>query len=153
MDYYSRNMRRNDAQYAYIPSIGPLSRHCRGPSESADRTSQGVNVLTRNMILAVSCALATAMAAPAAMASDSPAVVRVAYGDLNLSSPHDSAVMLRRLHEAALEACGASSFSVPDYRRAIEHTACYRDSMDRAVSAVGAPTVSQLYSGRALASN
>ena len=105
------------------------------------------------MILAVSCALATAMAAPAAMASDSPLVVRVAYSDLNLSSQHDSAVLLRRLHEAALEACGASDFSVPDYRRSVERSACYRESMDRAVASVGAPAVSQLYSGRAFASN
>ena len=105
------------------------------------------------MILAVSCALATAMAAPAAMASDSPLVVRVAYSDLNLSSQHDSAVLLRRLHEAALEACGASDFSVPDYRRSVERSTCYRESMDRAVASVGAPTVSQLYSGRAFASN
>jgi UrcA family protein len=105
------------------------------------------------MIFAVSCALATAMAAPVAMASDSPSVVPVAYGDLNLSSPHDSAVLLHRLREAALEACGASDFSVADYRRSVERSACYRESMDRAVSAVDAPAVSQLYSGRAFASN
>jgi UrcA family protein len=93
------------------------------------------------------------MAAPAAMASDSPSVVRVAYGDLNLSSQRDSAVLLHRLHEASLEACGASEFSVPDYRRSIERSACYRQSMDRAVSAVDAPAVSQLYGARALAAN
>jgi UrcA family protein len=93
------------------------------------------------------------MAAPVAMASESPAAVPVAYGDLNLSSPHDSAVLLHRLHEAALEACGASDASVAAYRLSVERSACYRDSMDRAVASVGAPTVSQLYSGRALASN
>jgi len=93
------------------------------------------------------------IAAPVAMASDRQDAVRVVYRDLDLSTPHDSAVLLRRLHSAALAACGASEFSVPDYRRAIERSACYHNSMDRAVAAVGAPAVTQLYSGGAFAAN
>jgi UrcA family protein len=97
--------------------------------------------------------MATAMAAPAAIASERHDGVRVGYSDLDLSTPHGSAVLLRRLRVAALSACGASEFSVPDYRRAVERSACYRESLDRAVSDVGAPAVTQLYSGGSLAAN
>jgi UrcA family protein len=109
------------------------------------------DALIRNLLLALGCAVA--FAAPAAMASDRQDAVRVVYRDLDLSNARDSAVLLHRLHVAALAACGASDFSVPDYRRAVEHSACYRDSMDRAVAAVGAPAVTQIYNGRTFAAN
>jgi UrcA family protein len=79
---------------------------------------------------------------------------RVSYRDLNLSDPGDAAVMLQRLRDAALETCGASPFSVPDYRRAVEASACYRDSLDRAVDQLGVPAVSRLHqSASSVASN
>lgn len=123
--------------------VGVLRRDCRGECRE--------NALIRNLLLALGCTVA--FAAPAAVASDRQDAVRVVYRDLDLTSPRDSAVLLRRLRAAALTACGASDFSVPDYRRAVEHSACYRDSMDRAVAAVGAPSVTEIYNGRTFAAN
>jgi len=91
------------------------------------------------MILVLGVALATAGLGPAAMAEQQPTAVTVPYGDLDPGNRSDSAQLMGRLQRAALEACGASEFSVPDYRRAVEHSACYRHSIDRALQAVGAP--------------
>ena len=119
--------------------------------------------MNRKTLLAFGCGLAMITAAGSAAAQsesaaarsvfESPTAVAVKYSDLDLSSRRDSVVMLGRLHEAALNACGASEFSVSDYRRAIERSSCFRGSMDRAVAAVGAPTVTHLYNVRALAAN
>jgi UrcA family protein len=106
------------------------------------------------MIAGAGSAVAQSESAAARSVFETPTAVAVKYGDLDLSTRHGSAVMLGRLHVAVLDACGASEFSVPDYRWAIERSACYRQSMDRAVAEVGVPAVTQLYSnGRTLASN
>jgi UrcA family protein len=118
----------------------------------------------RKTVLAVGCGLAMLAGAGSAAAQsesaaarsvfESPTAVAVKYGDLDLSTRHGSVVMLGRLHLAALNACGASEYSVPDYRWAIERSTCYRESMDRAVADVGVSAVTQLYSNsRTLASN
>jgi UrcA family protein len=99
-----------------------------------------------SIMLAAAVALAGMAAGPAAVAGDQTASVKVVYTDLNLSNPKDSAVLLHRLREAAMEACGASDFSVPDYRWAVMRSQCYTDSVDRAVAALNAPTVTRLYS-------
>jgi UrcA family protein len=120
--------------------------------------------VNRKTMLAFGCGLAMIAGAGSAVAQsesaaarsvfESPTAVAVKYGDLDLSTRHGSMVMLGRLHVAALNACGASAFSVPDYRWAVERSACYRQSMDRAVADVGMPMVAQLYSNRrTLASN
>jgi UrcA family protein len=74
-----------------------------------------------------------------------PVQVAIKFGDLDLTSQDGSAAMLQRISHAALEACGASSFSVPDYRWAVKHSGCFRSSMDRAVADLSAPTVTHLY--------
>ena len=119
--------------------------------------------MDRKTMLAFGCGLAMIAAAGSAAAQSesaaarsvfgTPTAVAVKYSDLDLGSRQGSVVMLGRLHEAALNACGSSEFSVPDYRRAVERSDCYRESMDRAVADVGAPTVTHLYNGRALAAN
>ena len=120
--------------------------------------------MNKKTLLAIGCGLAVIAGAGSALAQgeaaaarsvfESPSAVAVKYSDLDLSTRHGSVVMLGRLHVAALNACGASESSVPDYRWAIERSACYRQSMDRAVADVGMPMVAQLYSNsRTLASN
>ena len=98
--------------------------------------------MNKRMILALAVSLATAGMAPAALAAQQTTTVAVPYGDLDLGNRSDSAELMARLQRAALEACGASEFSVPDYRRAVEHSACYRHSVDRAVQAIRAPGLS-----------
>ena len=74
-----------------------------------------------------------------------PVQVAVKVSDLDLTSQDGSATMLQRLSRAAQEACGASSFSVTDYRWAVKRSDCYHSSMARAVADLGAPAVTRLY--------
>ena len=108
------------------------------------------------MIATLGCAIAMtgALSARAAVVSEAdaardverqPVQVAVRTHDLDLSSQQGSAVMLQRISRAAQEACGASSFSVADYRWAMKRSDCYRNSMDRAVADLGAPAVTRLY--------
>jgi UrcA family protein len=93
-------------------------------------------------------ALAAALTAPA-LAHATPAAdiaqVRVSFSDLNLNHDRDAAVLLGRVQSAALESCGASSFSLPDYRAAVQHSSCYRAGVAQAVGAIGAPKLTDLY--------
>jgi UrcA family protein len=97
--------------------------------------------------------LATPLAAAAAFsaqaAPDRAVAVRVSYADLDLDRTSDAAAMLQRLQEASLQACGASSFSLPDYRLAVGRSNCYSSNMDVAVASIGAPVLSELYKRRA----
>jgi UrcA family protein len=77
-----------------------------------------------------------------------PEAAPVPYADLDLASHNGAAAMLDRLHRAAMDVCGAPTFSLRDYRWAVGRSGCVRASMDRAVAELGAPTVSQLYQAR-----
>ncbi|THD52517.1 UrcA family protein [Phenylobacterium sp.] len=112
--------------------------------------------MNSRILVALGCAFALAGAASARAAAVSeadaareieslPTQVAIKFGDLDLASQPGSEAMLQRISHAALEACGASGFSLPDYRWAVKNTTCYRGSMDRAVADLAAPTVTQLY--------
>lgn len=114
--------------------------------------------MNKRMIFTAACAIAAAAVAGSAMAQGESTAARsifqevavpVTYGDLDLSSQDGASIMLHRLHDAALNACGADDGSVAPYKWAVRRSACYHRSMDRAVAALDAPTVSQLYSGGA----
>ena len=98
------------------------------------------------------CALALALAAPAAASfaasrsDDTTVLVQVKYQDLDLKSARDAALLLKRLDNAALEACGASSFSLPDYRAAVRHSPCFGAATSRAVASIASPTLTAMYS-------
>ena len=97
-------------------------------------------------------ALALAAAAPMAMPAfaDGPTTVGVRFGDLNLNQPADAAIMLDRLDQAAMEACGASPVSsLREYRLAIRGSRCYARSLSRAVADVNAPEVTAMYEHQA----
>ncbi len=101
--------------------------------------------MTRTMIFALALALAAPAMGAAAAPQDEAVAIRVSAAGLDLSREPDARRMLQRLRRASLQACGASSFSVSDYRRTVEQSACYRESLDRAVVDLGAPAVGQLY--------
>jgi UrcA family protein len=93
-------------------------------------------------------ALALAVAAPVAAAAheDGPMTVEVRYGDLDLNKPDDAAIMLGRLNEAALQACGAAPFeSLREYRLTIRHSRCYVRSLSRAVGELNSPTLTAAF--------
>jgi UrcA family protein len=117
--------------------------------------------MDRKTLLALGCGLAMIAGAGSAVAQsesaaarsvfESPTAVAVKYNDLDLSSRRGSVVMLGRLHEAALYACGANEFSFAEVRRAVAQSACFEASMTRAVADLDAPMVTQLYNDRAVA--
>lgn len=102
--------------------------------------------MNKFLIFAASLALASPAIVQAATPADGATVsIRVSYRDLDLSNPNDAAVLMQRLRDAALRSCGGSQFSVSDYRRSVEASACYRESLRRAVAEIGSATVSQVY--------
>ena len=115
--------------------------------------------MSKRVIFTAACAIAVAAVAGSAMAQSEFAAARsvfheqvavpVSYADLDLSSPDGASLMLHRLHDAALNACGADDSSVRPYKWAVHRSACYRDSMDRAVADLNAPAVTRLYQSRA----
>ncbi len=98
------------------------------------------------------CTLAFLAAAPAishAATSNKPInTVKVEYNDLDLSQPADAAKMLKRLDNAAMEACGADEGSLSDYKWAVHHSDCHATSLNRAVAALDAPRLTELYQAR-----
>jgi UrcA family protein len=70
----------------------------------------------------------------------------VHYGDLDVSRPHQAAILLGRVSRASLEACGASVESLAEYKTAVRDSDCYRANMRQAVAAIDAPAVTSLYS-------
>jgi UrcA family protein len=93
-------------------------------------------------------ALALAAATPAAMPAyaDGPAAVGVRFSDLNLNQPTDAAIMLDRLDQAAMQACGAFPFSsLREYRVAVRGSQCFTRSLSRAVAELNAPEVTAVY--------
>jgi UrcA family protein len=93
-------------------------------------------------------AMALAAAAPVAMPAhaDRLTAVEVRFGDLDLNRPSDAAVMLGRLDQATLEACGATPFaSLREYQQAIRWSRCYAKGMNRAISELNAPELTALY--------
>ena len=94
------------------------------------------------------CTAALALGLPAASFADPAPSVTVSDRGLDLQSPTDAARMLQRIDNAALEACGADRTSLREYRLVVEHSACHRDGVAQAVSALDAPSVTALYQDR-----
>ena len=93
-------------------------------------------------------------AAAQAFNADASTAVAVHYGDLDLSRASGARTLYHRLQAAALEACGASEFSVAPYRDAVRGSACYRQGLDQAVQATNLPAGVALNGGSTrLASN
>lgn len=101
------------------------------------------------LAFALSVLAPVAAAHAATVTSDEAVAVRVSHADLDLSRPRSAAVMLNRLERASLNACGASPFSYYQVKDEVRRSACYRDSLDRAVADLGAPGVTAAYQARA----
>lgn len=103
--------------------------------------------MNRASVLILALALAAPIASHAASPTENVATATAGYGDLNLARAGDAKIMLHRLDRAALEACGASSFSFRDYRTAVQRSDCYKDGMRQALADLNAPAVTQAYLG------
>ncbi|HEY3653901.1 MAG TPA: UrcA family protein [Steroidobacteraceae bacterium] len=65
--------------------------------------------------------------------------IRVRYERRELTSPAAARSLLRRIGDAALESCGASSFSLAEFKSATAVSRCWRDAVDDAVRRVDHP--------------
>jgi UrcA family protein len=72
--------------------------------------------------------------------------IRVSYNHSELISASAARGLLRRIRDAALESCGASSFSLAEFKTATESSQCWRDAVDDAVRRIGSPTLSAVAS-------
>jgi UrcA family protein len=65
--------------------------------------------------------------------------IRVRYDHRELASPAGARHLLRRIGKAALESCGASSFSLSDVKTAAMASPCWKDAVDDAVRRIHDP--------------
>jgi UrcA family protein len=65
--------------------------------------------------------------------------IRVRYDQRELTSPAAAHRLLRRIRDAALESCGASPFSLPEFKAATLASQCWRDAVDNAVRHIDDP--------------
>jgi UrcA family protein len=105
----------------------------------------------KTAILSTLAVLAIAGPALAAPPAPDPAPrVSVAYGDLDLNTAKDAAIMLKRIQRAAGEACRESpGYSGNDAVAVMRMNECYRHSLARAVAGLDAPKVTQAFAPRA----
>jgi UrcA family protein len=63
--------------------------------------------------------------------------IRVRYNRTELTSNTGARNLLKRIGNAALESCGASSFSLAEFKAATEQSRCWRAAVDVAVHSIG----------------
>jgi UrcA family protein len=73
-----------------------------------------------------------------------PETVRISvrYQPEELTSPESARILLKRIGDAALESCGASSFSLNELKIATAHSTCWRNAVAEAVRRVDSPALS-----------
>jgi UrcA family protein len=98
--------------------------------------------------------IATAQIAVAEVPAERAEVGRVivSYGDLDLGNATDARLMLNRLEHAAYRACGGDPRWNPNYdvmssKLTAAYKECRSDAVSRAVVAVDAPLLSQMFRG------
>ena len=77
----------------------------------------------------------------AAPAGSETSAIRVRYNRTDLTSTAGARNLLRRIGNAALESCGASSFSLAEFKAATEQSRCWRAAVDNAVRNIGSPVL------------
>jgi UrcA family protein len=94
-----------------------------------------------NKCIVVVCVLAGIVSTlgHAAAAGLETTEIRVRFDSRELISPAAARRLLRRIGDAALESCGASSFSLAEFKIATAMSQCWRDAVDDAVRRVDDP--------------
>ena len=97
-------------------------------------------------LAAVTLMLSLCSAAMAAAAGRGDIVtVKVRTANAKPRNEAEARVLLRALGNAAQEACGASSFSLPAVRVAVRRSACWHEAMARAVKATDRRMLADLH--------
>ena len=77
----------------------------------------------------------------AAPAGSETSTIRVRYNRAELASTAGARNLLKRIGNAALESCGASPFSLTEFKAATEQSRCWRAAVDNAVRNIGSPAL------------
>ena len=98
-----------------------------------------------NKWTAVACVLSTVASTQvhAATARWETTEIRLRYDRAELTSPAAARHLLRRIQKAALESCGASSFSLNEIKTSTAASRCWRDAVDNAVRSVDEPLLTE----------
>ena len=99
------------------------------------------------ILLGLCGAIATVSVANAATQTDPVTGVLsapVSSRGLDLTRAADARIMLARLRDAASAVCGGEPMPM-ELQKAADHRACLRETLDDAVTRVGAPLVADLY--------
>ncbi len=72
--------------------------------------------------------------------------IQLRYKHQELTSPTGARFLLRRIGDAALEACGASTFSLAEFKTATQAGKCWRDAVDETVRRIGNPLLNAVAS-------
>lgn len=108
-----------------------------------------MNIRSRGMLAlalaGVAAGSAPALAADSYGSSDETTAVRVKLAAVTPETARDAQRSLTRLGNAALEACGASFHSLPDYKDAVRRSDCWHESMRDAVTRIGNPYLTAAY--------
>jgi UrcA family protein len=72
--------------------------------------------------------------------------IQLRYSYRELISATAARRLLTRIGNAALESCGASTFSLVEFKAATETSQCWRDAVDDAVRRIGSPALSAVAS-------
>lgn len=99
----------------------------------------------------ISAALAAALLIPTVALAGEPSAApseRVSYGDLDLGAEPGAVAMLRRINRAATAVCSrqAEGGSTADVMARFE--TCHRETVERAIAQLGAPSVLAAYEAR-----
>ncbi len=97
--------------------------------------------------------MALALHAPSIAVAESDADLKgtskkVSYADLNLDKEAGAIVLYKRLKIAARQVCSVRTFTVKGFLKEVaERNACYRDTLDVAVSQLDNQYVNNLHAG------
>jgi UrcA family protein len=101
-------------------------------AEHARRTRRQLSWMVLPFLLAGT--VSEGLASPVGQESS---IIRVRYNRTDLTSNAGARNLLKRIGNAALESCGASSFSLADFKAATEQSRCWRAAVDDAVRSIG----------------
>ncbi len=102
-----------------------------------------VAAMTATTITLTLCS--AAMAAAPARSSGRHDIVTVRLPNAKPQTEAEAQRLLRTLGNAALEVCGASSFSLADVKAAVRRSACWHETMARAVTEADSQMLAEAY--------
>jgi UrcA family protein len=134
----------NDRHEGTLPARDDLVKPSGRSRVSPTRDGTKGEVSVKNILPIAAAGLCLAFACEASAQEYAPSV-QVAVDEWQISTPEGAHVLLSRLGDAAMEACGAFQGSLFEYRSAVAHSHCFRAKLDQAVAQVDSPVVSQVY--------